>query len=91
MNCAARDWMRSRAWICRDCTSLPRTLSRVDQKDDLQLVTADAAAAAALQPNQNLTAKVELKDGRVLALQTTVQAPRPKVTLVSKNIERARG
>ena len=67
----------------------PATLSRVDQKDDLQLVTADAAAAAALQPNQNLTAKVELKDGRVLALQTTVQAPRPKVTLVSKNIELA--
>ena len=65
----------------------PATLSRVDQKDDLQLVAADAVAAAALQPNQNLTAKVELKDGRVLALQTTVQSPRPKVTLVSKNIE----
>jgi hypothetical protein len=65
----------------------PATLSRIDQKDDLQLVTADAAAAAALQPNQSLTARVELKDGRVLALQTTVQAPRPKVTLVSKNIE----
>ena len=67
----------------------PAQLSRIDQKDDLQLVTADEAAAAAVQPNQNLTAKVELKDGRVLALQTTVQAPRPKVTLVSKNIEAA--
>ncbi len=65
----------------------PATLSRIDQKDDLQLVAADVVAAAALQPNQNLTAKVELKDGRVLALQTTVQSPRPKVTLVSKNIE----
>ncbi len=66
---------------------VPAQLSRVNQRDDLQLVASNAAAAAALRPNETLMAKVELKDGRVLSLQTTVKAHRPKVTLVSKNVD----
>ena len=34
-----------------------------------------------------MAAAVTLKDGRVLELPTTIESPRPKVTLISKNIQ----
>jgi hypothetical protein len=64
----------------------PAKLTRADKKDELYLA-APAAATTAFQPEQNLVAKVALKDGRVLDLQTTVQPPRPRVSLVSKSIQ----
>lgn len=65
----------------------PAKLSRQGQVDELQLSAAQATTAALLQPEENLVAKVDLKDGRVLDLQTTVEPPRPKVDLLSKNIQ----
>lgn len=64
----------------------PAKLTRADKKDELYLA-APAAATTAFQPEQNLVAKVALKDGRVLDLQTRVQPPRPRVSLVSKSIQ----
>ena len=56
-----------------------------------QAQAAGATAVAmpvALQADEKLVAKVSLTDGRVLELQTTVAPPRPKVALLSKNVQR---
>jgi len=66
---------------------VPAKLSRVQQKDELGLAISGAAPAATLEPDETLVAHVELKDGRVLDLQTTVEAPRPKVTLLNKSVQ----
>jgi hypothetical protein len=67
---------------------VPTKLSRADKKDELQLAVASVAPpAAALQTNEKLVAHVDLKDGRVLDLQTTVDNPRPKVALISKSVQ----
>jgi hypothetical protein len=65
---------------------VPAKLTRENEKDELHL-SATQPDSAALRPDQSLVAKVALKDGRVLDLPTKVEAPRPKVTLVSKNIQ----
>src|SRR5258708_19476192 len=64
---------------------VPAKLTRANEKDELHLAAAQPDSAA-LHPDQSLVAKVALKDGRVLELPTRVEAPRPKVTLVSKSI-----
>jgi len=64
---------------------LPAKLTRTNEKDELHLA-ATQPDSAALRPDQSLVAKVALKDGRVLELPTKVEAPRPKVTLISKSI-----
>lgn len=66
---------------------VPAKLSRSEQKDELRMASTDATHATALAPEEILVAHVALKDGRVLDLQTTVEPARPKVTLVSKNIQ----
>ena len=67
---------------------VPTKLSRADKKDELQLAVAGSASPAAiLQTDEKLVARVDLKDGRVLDLQTTVEKPRPKVTLISKSVQ----
>ena len=67
---------------------VPVKLSRAHQKDELRLVTLNNAPSTALQPEEKLVAHVALKDGRILDLQTTVDAPRPKVALLSKRVQR---
>ncbi len=47
----------------------------------------DSADVSGLHAGETATAHVTLKDGRVLNLSTTVQASRPKVTLISKSIQ----
>jgi len=44
-----------------------------------------------LQANQKFLAHVSLKDGRMLELQTTVAAARPKVSLISKSVQMPQG
>jgi len=65
---------------------VPAKLTRANEKDELCLAAAEANPAA-LHPDERLMAHVALKDGRVLELPTTIEAPRPKMTLVSKNIQ----
>lgn len=64
----------------------PAKLARASQEDELYL-SATKATPAALTPGENLVARVDLKDGRVLDLQTTVEPPRPKVALIGKNVQ----
>ena len=64
----------------------PAKLTRANEKDELRLSAAETTSDA-LKPEEKLVAHVALKDGRVLDLPTTVEAPRPKMTLVSKSIQ----
>ena len=63
----------------------PGTLSRAHQKDELTLVTKDAAST--LTAGETIEAQVTLKDGRVLKLSTTIDQPRPSVKLISKSVQ----
>jgi hypothetical protein len=65
---------------------LPAKLTRANEKDELHLSAAQPNSAV-FRPDQSLVAHVALKDGRTLELPTKVEAPRPRVTLVSKNIQ----
>ncbi len=65
----------------------PAKLTRAESKDVLYLAAPATVSTASFQPQQNLVARVALKDGRVLDLQTTVQPARPRVSLVSKSIQ----
>jgi hypothetical protein len=51
---------------------------------NLQLAIPENVSEAKLPSGDKLTAHVELKDGRTLALPVTVAAPRPSLTLLSK-------
>jgi hypothetical protein len=65
----------------------PGTAAVSDETGELSLATADANAASVLKAGDVATAKVALKDGRVLPLETTVASPRPKVTLIGKSVQ----
>lgn len=65
----------------------PAGLKRVDSLDELTVSAAPAADLAILHAGENTKAHVTLKDGRVLDLAATIQAPRPKVTLISKSVQ----
>jgi len=66
---------------------VPAGLSRADGKDELRLSASNAAAATALKASQELVAHVALKDGRVLDLDTVVEPPRPRVTLLNRSVQ----
>jgi hypothetical protein len=51
------------------------------------MVAQDAQAAAALKQEHGITAKITLKDGRVVPATATVDAPRPRVTLIGKSAQ----
>lgn len=64
---------------------VPANLTRASEKDELRMAVSGQTPQA-LEPRERLVARVALRDGRVLELPTIVEEPRPKVTLVSKNI-----
>ncbi len=63
----------------------PGQLSRAEQKDRMEMTA--TGSVNALQSEEQLAARVELKDGRVLDVPVTVAPARPKVSLISKTIE----
>jgi len=65
----------------------PGKLSHADGNDVLVVETKDAKAVADLSSGEHLQAEVTLRDGRKVDLSTIVEASRPKVSLLSKNIE----
>lgn len=67
---------------------MPASLSRVGKLDELSLLAKDVPASG-FQEEQKLTTQVNLKDGRILKLQTTVEPQRPKLTLINKRIQAA--
>jgi hypothetical protein len=65
----------------------PAARSRADGKDELRMSALNPAAATALPPDKKLVAHVALKDGRVLDLETVIEPPRPRVTLLNKSVQ----
>ncbi|HEY1312864.1 MAG TPA: hypothetical protein VGE92_03260 [Steroidobacteraceae bacterium] len=66
---------------------VPGELSTRNGGDELPMIAQDAAAAAGLKPEHSIAAKVTLQDGRVLPLTAGVDAPRPRVTLLSQSVQ----
>ena len=71
----------------RNLLFVPGELSVHNGGDELPMVTQDAAGAASLKQERSIAAKVALKDGRVLAVQASVDAPRPRVTLIGQTVQ----
>ena len=70
----------------RNIVFAPGELSTRNGGDELPMVAQDAQAAAGLKQERGIAAKVTLKDGRVLALNASVEAPRPRVVLIGKSV-----
>lgn len=68
---------------------VPTQQSHSSKDSSLELAAQNTSDAAALQPGTGLSAHVTLKDGRTLDVQATVEAPRPKVSILSKNLQPA--
>src|SRR5882757_7517448 len=66
---------------------LPGELSTRAGSDELPMVAQDAAAAANLKPDHLISAKVTLQDGRSLPVTASVEAPRPRVSLIGKSVQ----
>ena len=67
----------------------PAAGKRVNQESALELSV--EGSAEGLKPTEKASAKVALKDGRTLEVPSTIEAPRPKVQLVNKNVQAAAG
>lgn len=65
----------------------PGKLTSTQGSDELPMDTNDVKGAGAFTAGQQLKAKATLKDGRTVDLQATVDASRPKVNLIGKNVE----
>ena len=65
----------------------PGDLSTRTGADELPMVMEDPSTAAALKPDRTVAAKVRLKDGRVIAISAAIDAPRPRVVLISKFVQ----
>jgi hypothetical protein len=70
-------------------TFTPGELSTRGSVDELRMQAADTAASGALKPDRGIAARVALKDGRVATVSTTIEASRPSVTLIGKNVRLA--
>jgi hypothetical protein len=66
---------------------VPGELSTRNGGDELPMVAQDAQAAVSLKQEHGVAAKITLKDGRVLPLTSSVDAPRPRVILMGKSVQ----
>ncbi len=54
--------------------------------EDSLVLAAPESAASSFHPDDKIVAKVSLKDGRALDLESTVRTPRPSVKLMNKSV-----
>jgi len=66
---------------------LPGELTNRQGGDDLQMLAQDAKAVAAVRADHAVAAKVTLRDGRVFPLMASIDAPRPRVVLIGKDVQ----
>ena len=66
-------------------TFAPAALNRVQDFDQLEMTA--TGVTATLRPGTDYSAKVTLRDGRMLHVAATVNAPRPQVELLSKGVQ----
>lgn len=65
----------------------PESLSRSDQHDELRVTTKNSAAIANLVPGDPMLVRVSLRDGRTLELNASVDARRPRLSLLTKSVQ----
>src|ERR1700688_1024191 len=70
----------------RNVAFVPGELSTRNGGDERPRADQDAQAAANLKQERGVAAKVTLKDGRVLPLIASVDAPRPRAILIGKSV-----
>ena len=66
---------------------IPGDLLRHPNGDELPMTAKAESGAADLKPEHPLTARVTLKDGRVMSVSAAVDAARPKVALIGKSVQ----
>ena len=66
---------------------VPGKLETTQGNDTLGMVTRDTQPVATLKQGDVATAKVLLNDGRTIAVNTLISAPRPRVTLIGKSMQ----
>jgi hypothetical protein len=66
---------------------VPDGLSRANQQDELKVVSHEPSVSNRLQAGESILIHVALKDGRALDLNTAVEGPRPRVNILSKNVQ----
>jgi len=66
---------------------VPDGLSRANQQDELKVVSHEPSVSNRLQAGEPILIHVALKDGRALDLNTAVEGPRPRVNILSKNVQ----
>jgi hypothetical protein len=71
----------------RNVAFVPGELSTRNGGDELPMVAQDTQAAASLKQERSIAAKITLKDGRVLPLIASVDAPRPRAVLIGKSVQ----
>ena len=71
----------------KDIEFKPGTLTSVKGDDKLAMEAVDSKAASALETGQTLPAVATLRDGRTLNVLATVDAARPRVSLISKFVQ----
>ena len=68
---------------------VPGKLDAKGSNDELAMVTRDTQPVTTLKQGDIAIAKVLLNDGRTIELNTSVSAPRPRVTLIGKGMQTA--
>jgi hypothetical protein len=73
--------------VIQDVEFVPGKLDTSQGSDQLAMVTRDTQPVTALKQGDIVAAKVLLNDGRTIAVNTSVGAPRPRVTLIGKSMQ----
>jgi hypothetical protein len=68
-------------------TFAPGKIDSTMGSDELPMVAKDATAAAKLKQGESGNAQVTLTDGRTMAVEVAVGAPRPGVELIGKSVQ----
>jgi hypothetical protein len=62
-------------------------LTRANQQDELKLSLHETASVTRLHQGDSIVAHITLMDGRVLDLKTEVEAPRPRLSILTKSVQ----
>lgn len=68
-------------------TFTPGKITSTTGSDELPMIAKDAKAAAKLKQGESGKAQVTLSDGRTMAVEVAVGAPRPGVELIGKSVQ----
>jgi len=71
----------------RNVSFAPGELTSRGGSDELPMVAQDAQAAAGLKVEHSVEAKITLKDGRSLVVVASIEASRPRVSLIGKSVQ----